>query len=578
MTGYRSVVFLMLLVFLLAACGSKQGGEALATEEVSSNSPTNSDQETGTGEEDLAEEMTANPVQVRVGSDAPPDSLNPGTAKLLSSYIIFTLVYDSLYQLSLDGTYAPVLVDEARVSEDGTVWTFTLHDGVTFHDGEPLTADDVVYSYNLYKEREDFPYLHGKTDKFESVEAIDEQTVVITLSEAVPDLSGSLVILFILPEHIWSQVENPGEFENLEMIGSGPFKLSDYRQNEFVVLEAVKDHVLDPPKIDGAVFQYFDNSDVLVQALKTGQVDMIRTLPLTAVASLREEENIEVVSGSPLTPVVIELHMNIISEEDCPPEDGVCSGHPALKDPALRLALAHAVDKQQIIELVQLGLAKPGITLIPEGQGDFFNDQIDDHAFDLELANQILDEAGYLDTDGDGIREMPGGGQSLDFRLNWAAVDVEAARIADLLASNWNQIGVKTELANLDYRVLINRNFPEYDFDLMIGAWGAEPDPDLLLSTMASESIPAGLNQSGYSNPAYDDLYMQQARELDRDARIAIVHEMQELAHEDLPYIAFSYPDWVQAFRTDRFEGWPTNTNRLSLENRASLTVIEPVK
>lgn len=545
--AFRSIAFLIFLAFLVVGCAASQDGETLA-------------------------------AQVRVGSDAPPDSLNPGTAQLLSSYVIFTLVYDSLYQLSLDGGYAPVLVDEAQVSEDGTVWTFALHDGVTFHDGEPLTADDVVYSYNLYKEREDFPYLHSKTAKFQSVEAIDEHTVVITLSEAVPDLRGSLVILFILPEHIWSQLQNPGEFENLEMIGSGPFKLSDYRQNDFVALEAVKDHFLDPPEVDGAVFQYFDNSDVLIQALKTGQVDMIRTMPLTAVASLREEENIEVVSGSPLTPVVMELHMNFISEEDCPPEDGVCSGHPALKERAVRLALAHAVDKQQIIELVQLGLAKPGLTLIPGGLGDFFNDQIDDYAFDLDLANQMLDEAGYLDTDGDGIREMPGGGQSLDFRLNWPAVNVDDARIADLLAANWSQIGIKTELAGLDYGVLLLRNYPQYDFDLMIGAWGAEPDPDLLLSTMASQSIPAGLNQSGYSNSAYDELYGQQSRELDPDRRFAMVRQMQEIAHEDLPYIALYYPDWVQAYRTDRFEGWPTNTERLSLENRAALSVIEPVK
>ena len=578
MKGYRSIGFCILLAFLLIACGGGQDGETLASEEVGSDLPEDSGQEIEGGEQGSSEDRTTDPVQVRVGSDVPPDSLNPGAALSLSSYIIFTLVYDSLYQLSLDGTYAPALVDMVQVSEEGTVWTFTLHDGVTFHDGEPLTADDVAYSYNLYKEREDYPYLHSKTEKFESVEAIDEKTVVITLSEAVPDLRGSLVILFILPEHIWSQVENPGEFENSEMIGSGPFMLSDYRQNEFVVLEAVKDHFLDSPKIDGAIFQYFDNPDVLVQALKTGQVDMLRTLPLTAVASLREEENIEVVSGTPLTPAVRELHINVISEEDCPPEIGVCSGHPALTDPAVRLALAHAVDKQQIIDVVQLGLAKPGVTLIPEGLGHFFNDQIDDHTFDLVLANQILDEAGYLDTDGDGIREMPGAGQSLVFRLNWMAQDVDATRIADLLAPNWSQIGIKPELAGLDFGVLSVRNFPEYDFDLMIGAWGSEPDPDLLLSTMASESIPFGLNQSGYSNPEYDDLYVQQERALDRDVRVAIVHEMQEIVHAELPYIAFYYPDWVQAYRTDRFEGWPTNTDRLSLENRASLSVIEPVK
>jgi len=578
MNWFRSLFLLLFLIFSLAACGGNPAGNQTGNEAVVSTNLEDSNQEDSDVGEVSSQSGSTVPIQLRIGSDAPPDSLNPGAAKLASSYIILTLVYDSLYHLSLDGSYEPALAEDYQVSDDGKIWSFTLHNGVTFHDGEPLTADDVVYSYNLYKERTDFPYLHSKTDKFESVRATDEQTVVITLSEAVPDLRGNLVLLFILPEHIWSKAENPGEFKNLEMIGSGPFKLVEYQNDEFVILDAIKDHFLNPPKVDKLIFQYFSSPDVLVQALKTGQVDMLRTLPQTAMASLGQEENIEVVSGTPLTSVVRELHFNLISEEDCPPETGVCSGHPALRDLVVRQAMAHAIDKQQIIDLVQIGLAKPGTTLIPVGMGDFYNNQIVDYAFDIDLANQMLDNSGYLDTDGDGIREMPGGGRSLSFRLNWPAGAVDEARIADILFPSWEQVGIEAEPSSLDYGVLLARNFPEYDFDLMISAWIAEPDPDLLLSTMASQSIPFGLNQSGYSNPEYDDLFGQQRREMDRDSRVAVVHRMQEIAHRDLPYIALYYPDWVQAYRTDRFEGWPDNAPRLSLENRAALSIVDPVR
>ena len=124
-----------------------------------------------------------------------------------------------MYQLELDGTYSLELAEDVQVSDDGTVWTFTLRDGITFHDGEPLTAEDVAFTYNLYQAQEDFPFLPVYTDYFETVEAPDDKTVVITLSEAIPNMESQLVFLYVLPEHIWSQVENPSEFENLEMIG-----------------------------------------------------------------------------------------------------------------------------------------------------------------------------------------------------------------------------------------------------------------------------------------------------------------------------------------------------------------------
>ena len=177
----------------------------------------------------------------------------------------------------------------------------------------------------------------------------------------------------------------------------------------------MKDHYLYSPKIDGAVFQTFDSQDALVQALKTGQVDMITEMPNTAVATLRNESNVEVVSGPPFAPSLSDIIFNVTSEENCPPDDGVCSGHPALRDLNVRQALAHATDKQQIIDVVLLGLGSPGLTLVPDGLGVYYNDQLEDYAFDTDLANQILDDAGYADTDGDGVREMPGGGGSAQF-------------------------------------------------------------------------------------------------------------------------------------------------------------------
>ena len=168
------------------------------------------------------------PAVVRIGWAAGPDSLNIGVAWLGTAYTISELTYSSLYELKLDGSLGPDLVTDVAHSDDGLVYTFTIREGVKFHDGQPLTAKDVAFTYNLVMAHEDFPTLHSYTDYFEAVEAPDDKTVVITLTEAIPNIESKLVFLYIFPEHIWkdhAEGEATVAFENLEMIGSGPFKM-----------------------------------------------------------------------------------------------------------------------------------------------------------------------------------------------------------------------------------------------------------------------------------------------------------------------------------------------------------------
>ncbi len=390
MSSKRSLFWTILLVaaLVLTACG----GQAPSTTEAPA-----AEVEAPPVEATEAPSEPTQPATLRVGWGGSPDTLNPGTAVLAEAYTLFELVYDTMFDLQLDGTYKPALADSFTVSDDGTVWTFKIRDDFKFHDGEPLTAGDIAFSYIFYQSHEDFPFLPVYTEYFESVEATDDTTLVITLAEAIPNMESQLVFLYVLPEHIWAQYDDPVaavEFENTEMIGRGPFQMNEYRQGEFVDLMAVKDHPLSPPKIDQVVFQTFDNQDALVQALQTGQVDMITEMPNTAVPTLRNAQDIQLVVGAPFAPEVTDIIPNQTSEENCPPDDGVCSGHPALRDRNVRLALAHATDKQKIIDVVLLGLGSPGLTLIPDGLGIWYNDTIEDYAFDIAEANRILDEAG----------------------------------------------------------------------------------------------------------------------------------------------------------------------------------------
>lgn len=557
----RVILLLASLLLLLAACSSA--------------SPAASTGEQAAGAAD------SGPVTLRVGWPGSPDTLNPGTGILAEAYTVYDLVYNTLYKLQFDGAFTLDAAETVTTSEDGKTWTFQIRQDITFHDGQPLTAKDVAFSLNLYKAHADFPYLNFYTGYFESIEAADDNTVVLKLTEAIPNLESQLLALYILPEHIWAQHAEgnaAAEFENLEMIGSGPFKMKEYKQNEFVHLVANEAYFATPPKIDELIFQTFGNEDALVQALVTGQVDMITEMPNTAVPVLKRTEHVQVVSGAPLGPTVRDIVFNQLKAENCPPEDGKCTGHPALQDRNVRLALAHATDKQTIIDVAMLGLAQPGLTLVAAGQAYWYNDQLQDYAFDIAQANQILDDAGYKDTDGDGVREMPDGSRPLTFRLQWPNDIPEAPRVAELLGQSWGQIGVKVEPQAVDPDALTAACCPAFDFDIMIWGWSWGPDPNDPLGVMRTDQIASGSSETGYANPAYDALYDQQAVELDREKRRDIVFQMQKQVFDDVVYIIPYYQQTVQAYRTDRFTGWITDAPTLMLESVIVLTQVETVK
>lgn len=543
----RTVLFvLVLIVFTLSACGPKADTSSL----------------------------------VRVGWAGSPDTLNPAAAILAEAWSIFELTYSALYQLNLDGTFSLDLADSVVRSDDGLTYTYEIHPGVKFHDGTPLTAKDVVFSLNFYHDHEDFPYMNSYTVYFDTVEATSDTTVVLTLTDPISNIESQLNYLFILPEHIWKDHTDGAaatEFENLELVGSGPFKLVEYKQNELVHLEVNKDFYGPMPKIEGVVFQTFTNDDALVQAIKTGQVDMITEMPNTAVATLRNAENVEVVVGAPLAPELTDIIFNQADPATCP-EDGTCAGHPALRDKQVRLAIAYATNKQELIDVILLGLGTPGLTLIPDSLGMWYNDTIKDYPFDIAKGNQILDDAGYKDVDGDGVREMPDGSQSLVFRLNWANDSTVAPRLAEMVSKTWAQIGVKVELQALDPDALSSICCPTFDYDILIWGWGSDPDPSFLLSVMTSWEIPTGMSETGYACAAYDDMYTDQTAALDVETRKEIVWNMQELVHEDVVYIVPFYAKAVQAYRSDRFTGWKTDQPKLAMEDPTSLMFVELVK
>jgi peptide/nickel transport system substrate-binding protein len=517
---------------------------------------------------------------VRIGWNGEPDTLNPGMALLEESFSIFSLIYDTLYILNLNGGYSPSLAENVDVSEDARVWTFRIRDGVSFSDGKPLTAQDVAFSFNLYKNADEFVFMPGYTTYFESIKATPNNEVVITLTEAIPNMESQLYALYVLPKHIWENMEDPtrSELSVSQSVGSGPFRLMEYVPGQTIRLEARRDHFLYSPKIGGVEFRIYSDITSLIQDFSEKKLDVIASLPVNAVSALDGMSGVQVVAGPPVAASVSDIIFNQIDPRNCPIDaGGLCTGHPALRDRNVRLAMAHALDKQRLIDDVMLGLADPGLTLIPRGLGTFYNSAILDYEYSVTRANQILDGAGYLDIDGDGIREMPDGSRDLTFRLEWPDDILYARDEAELLKVMWNQIGIAVVMLPVDSRELTERCCPAFDYDILLWEWGSDPDPSFLLSVMLTDEIPSGYNESGYSNPQYDILFAEQATAMDDENRRRIIWQMQNLVHEDVVYIIPFYQKAIQAYRSDTFRGWLTSSGNLDLVAPSSLGIVEPL-
>lgn len=532
---------------------------------------------------------TAATPALRVGLPGFPDSQNPGNALLTEATDLIELVYSSLVKMDFAGNYYPDLAQSWSVSEDGLTWTFELEPEAVWSDGTPVTAEDVAFTLLAYKDWAHFGYMSGYTTHMADVQATDDHTVVITLDIPLPNFESQVMYTYILPKHIWEpfagDLDAAVAFQNEAMVGSGPFRLKEFKQGEYYRLSANPDYYNGPPAVDEVIFQKYDNEDALVQALRAGELDMITEIPHTVVASLRGDPNITVATGT--SRGLRDYIFNLSSPEICPVDDGgVCSGHPALRDRVVRQAMAHAVDKQQILDVAELGLGTPGLGLVPAALGKFYASELEDYTFDIPLANKMLDEAGYMDTDGDGIRECPAGmdcgGRQLDIVMQIPSDITSGPREAEKLAKWWGDIGIKMTPQILEPDTVTANCCPTFDFDMLMWGWTSDPDPTFIMSILNSEEIPTGMSETAYSNPEYDRLFAAQAVEMDEPSRLSMVHEMQRLMLEDLPYIIPYYQAEVQAFRNDRFTGWPVPAEGsnaiLYLQDPLSLRFVKPVQ
>lgn len=519
---------------------------------------------------------TSGPATLRFGWGSTPDSLNPAYAFLAVSYRIFDLIYDPLVTQGPDGGYHGALADSWSKSDDGLTWTFKLKDNIKWHTGEALTAEDVAWSINEIKnDPEGWATLVNYTNGFADVTAPDEKTVVITTEYPISNMEYRVSFLYALYRKDFEPLtttEDLQNFPNDQAIGTGLFKLNKFDKDQgIVILDRNPDYFDGAAKIDQVIFQTFDNNDALVQALKVGDVDALYGVPSAALETVKGFENVTVYQNTDRS--FDELIVN-----SAPPDrDPAPTGNPALQDPVVREAISLSLNKQDMVDIVFAGAAKPAWSIVsPQLQGGFWNNpNIQDLPYDTAKAGQILEEAGYV-MGADGVRAKDG--VALDFRLQFDADYPEYARIADLMVTSFQDAGMKVRPEPTNTDTLTSITTGVGDYDLVIWGWGGDPDPDFILSIMLCDQFEVGgWSDSGYCNAEYDQLYLDQQKAASPEERQQIVYKMQELLFRDKPYIVLYNYDNIEAFRSDRFTGF-INSPNAAIESAESLQQVEPVQ
>jgi peptide/nickel transport system substrate-binding protein len=402
------------------------------------------------------------------------------------------------------------------------------------------------------------------------VEATDDQTVVLTTSERTSLYSGAAPYMYtyILPEHVWAEhADEPKQFDNVPNVGSGPFFIAEYQRGEFLRMEQNPHWTGPEPAVDEVIYRIFKNEDAEAEALKAGEIDFGYFDSANVFNSLKGEPNIGTHVGT--IPSFDEIGVNAGSayQDPEPNYEPHGDGHPALTDPVVRRAMRMAINSQEISDKIHLGYALPGTTIVPpvsiagarwEPTGE------DLIAWDIEGANQLLEEAGYRDTDGDGVREMPQGsldpGRPLEFRYYVQTNDQNTVKAAPFVRSWLEDIGISAEVEAMSSGRL-GDELVAGTYDLFHWGWIPDPDPDSILSYFQCEQRPPdentyGNNDAFYCNPEYDQLYVEQRTTLDPERRLEIIQELQRIFYEDSAYIVLWYAPVFQAYRTDAFAGY----------------------
>jgi peptide/nickel transport system substrate-binding protein len=492
-------------------------------------------------------------VVLRVGVIADLDTDNVFAVSAGSDYTVATSEYDMLLSFSSkDLTAAPGLATGCDHNGDYTTWTCQIRPDLKWSDGQPLTSEDIAFTYRFVIDNK-IPQYKSYFPSDPTFETPNPTTFIWKAKEPTfaPEMPPWV---YIVPEHIWAPYDGKDlktirDVSQTPGVGSGPFILSSWTPGQSFVMTRNPYYWGPTPTLDRIEYSVYTNQEAMIQALKNGEIDAIDGLQPSLINSVQNSPNVA------LQKVVSDWWLNLAFNFGGQP-GSTYTPLPALHDLTVRKAIEMAIDKNAIVQKVYQGAATPGDTIVRPASAFWHLDIPSDKEFGYNptAANQMLDDAGYADTNQDGIREDPKTGQPLEMRIPASTDTTGAEEAGQLIVGYLKQIGIKVDLLPAT-DAKMNDYWGSGNFDAYIWYWSGDPDPNYQLFVFTSDQC--GYWSDGcWKDSHFDSLYNEQHTEMNQTKRQALVKEAQQYEYDQVPGVVLAYPNWLEAYRTDRFTGW----------------------
>jgi peptide/nickel transport system substrate-binding protein len=489
-------------------------------------------------------------------------TLDPYLVTNASEEFVSSLLYDTLVRDDALRGLAPNLAQRWELSADGVNLTFWLNPDARWHDGQPVTADDVLFSYRLATEMQvpGWAAVAALVDRLEAIHPDEVKFTLLTVRADAVRILGTE--LWIVPAHLWADSNDPLTAPSPENpVGSGPLRFVERGEGDQLILRNTRTHHSADLSMDGLVVEILPNENQGLQALKDGELDALGwdvspSVARDVVDNADDYEGIQLAQAPGLRTQTLLFNLRKAPYNNRP----------------FRQALAQAIDTDAIVDEVLKGFGDVATAGLFPLSSPWRKAGILPIAFNPQRASEELDRIGVVDRDGDGLRDNPDGSPLL---VPIACPDLpDLVRLAEWVAASWEAVGVAVEVEAIA-QDLVTPVMMEAAFDILVYSISLQ-EPEMAYFRFHSSrgslnnGYVLGLNYGGYSNPEYDELAAASLKELNPEQRQILLHQMQDILASDLPQIPLYHPRVLNLYRDDRFTGWSAEPG-LGLLTRATI-------
>ena len=471
------------------------------------------------------------------GSIGDASNLIPILSSDSTSHQIAGLVFNGLVKYDKDVKIVGDLAESWQISPNGLVITFHLRKGVKWHDGQPFTAHDVLYTYQVTIDPKTPTAYAGDFLKVKKAEVLDDHTFRVTYDRPfAPALMswGSA----ILPRHLLAGKDITTTPLARHPIGTGPFKFKEWVTGQKIVLVANPDYFEGRPYIDGYIMRIIPDTATMFLELRAGGIDQMGLTPLQYTRQTESNvfrNNFNKYKYLSFSYVYIGYNLK----------------NPLFSDPRVRQAMAYAIDKDEIVRGVLLGLGKAATGPFKPGTWAY-NPNVRTYAYDPAKAKALLAEAGWKDTNGDGILDKDG--RPFTFEIITNQGNEVRAKCAEIIQKRLAEQGITVKIRILEWAAFVNDFINKRKFEAVILGWTIPQDPDIHDVWHSSKTGPGELNFIGYKNTEVDHLIEKGRGTFDQKTRKACYDRIQEILAEEQPYLFLYVPDSLPMIHA-RFRG-----------------------